>query len=332
MLISSVFSQEAVNPISQPSSDSGEVSLLNNPDQVLAKVGTAEITVKDISELYQEQLRQMKKQGMTISPMIHDYIVTGLISRKIEEIFMLAEAKKKDISIDPLKPEEYLGKLKSKFKTEDDFKVYLQEKKLTEEQVKEKIRERLLINAFQEDLFKSVTVTDEEAAVFFNQNEKRINPPESWKISQIMKRFSDDSAADIEKTKESLSLLRKEIIEKKLSFDKTAQMHSQGATAVQGGLIGWVTAETPLEPELFNAIKTLKKGDISPVVVLKNSVQLIRIEDYVPVSEKKTFDSVKSEIKDSLKLEKKKAVLTELMEKCKTETCVEILYKSTLSS
>ncbi len=332
LFVSTVFSEEAVKTSSPPSSEAVSVPFLTDPSQKLAMLGKNFILVKDISELYHQQLKQMKEQGMTISPAIHDYIVTGLISRKIEEKLMLAEAKKKKFGFDSSQSDEFLNKFKAKFKSLEDYQNYLQGKGMTETDIADRIRERLLINTFQLDLFKNLTVSDEEANHFFIQNEKRINPPESWKIAQIMKRFSDNSSdPEIEKIKEELSLLRKDILEKKLSFESLAQKHSQGATAGQGGLIGWINTETSLEPELFEAIKSLKKGELSPVIVLKNSVQLIKIEEYIPPVEKKNFDSVKTEIKNSLILEKKKTLLMEFMEKAKKETGVELLYKSSLS-
>lgn len=329
LFYSSLFSEEAVKLSSQPSSEELSVKVLTDPLQTLARIGKTPVLVKDIFELYQNQLKQMKEQGMTLSPTIHDYIVTGLIGRKIEEKLMLVEAEKKKLSYDPVKFNEFLNKLKTKFKSAEDYQRYLKEKGLREEDIGKKIQERLLINSFQENLFKDLTVSDEEARSFFTQNEKRINPPESWKIAQIMKRFPENSPdSEVEKLKEELNLLRKEILEKGVLFETMAQKHSQGASAGQGGLIGWVTAETSLDPELFTIIKSLKKGDLSPVVRLKNSVQLIKIEEYNPLAEKKTFDAVKSEIKDSLLLEKKKTILTECIENLKKENSVEILYKT----
>lgn len=329
---SSVYSEEAVNKPSQPPSEAPSVELLADPQQTLAMIGKTPILVKDILESYHQHLKQMKEQKMTLSPPVHDYIVTSLISRRIEEILMLAEAEKKGLAYDPVKLDEILNKLKTKFKTPEDYQKYIQEKGLTEEEVIKKLQERFLINAFQEDLFKNLAVSDEEVKNFFIQNEKRINPPESWKIAQIMKRFPENSAEfEIERIKEELNLLRKEILEKGIPFEKMAQMHSQGASAGQGGKIGWITAETSLEPELFEGIKSLKKGELSPVIVLKSSVQLIKIDDYIPLSEKKTFDTVKSQIKDSLILEKKKMALTEFVQNSKKNVAVEIFYKSSLS-
>lgn len=302
-----------------------EAVLLTDPDFKLGSIEGRDILFKDIQEIYDASIKNIRQKGMTLSPQMHDYLVSGLIDQQVEEFLLCREADKKEIKADQLKFIEIFEKFKSKFKTPENYQKYLNEKKLTEKDIKKKIEDRLKISAFQDFLFKDITVLDDEALKYYKEHEANINYPTSYLLSQIML-YYPQNASQIEKdwVAEKLEGLRKQILAG-ADFGEVASKNSEGAAANKGGIIGWMNADSQIDPELLKAMISLKKGDISQSIKTSSGVHLLKLMDLRPASNKE-FKDVKDEIIQGLLMDKKRETITTLTEEIKKQVKIDIFY------
>jgi peptidyl-prolyl cis-trans isomerase C len=273
------------------------------PSLKLASVNGCDILYRDISEFYQSAMNKAPS-GQLSSP-IRNLLLLNLVNQKIDERLMQNVAESQNVSVPEDKVEELFAHFKSKFTNDELYQDYLKKKGFSEEEVKQRILQRLEIKTLQEQLTGNIQVSDQEAQAFYDTHQDLINPPEAYHVSQILLTFS---GTDSEKEQAGL-VSKMEDVRSKLvqgaDFIQMARQVSEGMTASSGGGIGWITSSQAIEPKLMDALKKMKPGELSPVVVSREGVHLLKLNDYQPPSPRKDFEKVVQEIRRDL-LEKKK--------------------------
>ena len=137
------------------------------------------------------------------------------------------------------------------------------------------------------------------------------------KVADAKKAADDKKAADakkaagdaakkpaglpIEEAKAKLEAARTAIASNKRKFvDVAKELSTDEAMKASGGDIGWRTADNAQlgDKALSDAVKALKPGEMTPVIVTDRGAYLILVEDKRPVGDAKdlTYDQVKHEI------------------------------------
>jgi hypothetical protein len=75
----------------------------------------------------------------------------------------------------------------------------------------------------------------------------------------------------------NLASIRQRILAGEMTFAAAAALYSQGATAAEGGDLGWVIRQGPLSEAVSRAAFRLKIGEISPPIVSPHGVHLITV-------------------------------------------------------
>ena len=71
----------------------------------------------------------------------------------------------------------------------------------------------------------------------------------------------------------------------KIGFENTASIYSISESSKTGGVIGWVEEET-FSKQIFEAVKNLKKNDLSKFIKLNNNYLLLKIKDISEIEQK----------------------------------------------
>jgi peptidyl-prolyl cis-trans isomerase SurA len=92
---------------------------------------------------------------------------------------------------------------------------------------------------------------------------------------------------------------RQQIISGQANFQALAREHSQDGSAPEGGDLGW-TAPGQFVPEFEEAMNALRPGDISPPLVSRFGVHLIRVDERreVALSEREKRESLRAELRE----------------------------------
>ena len=72
---------------------------------------------------------------------------------------------------------------------------------------------------------------------------------------------------------------------KKIGFENTASIYSISESSKTGGVIGWIEEEI-FSKQIFDAVKNLKKNDLSKFIKLNNNYLLLKIKDISEIEQK----------------------------------------------
>ena len=177
--------------------------------------------------------------------------------------------------------------------TEEEFQRQLRDRGLTVDDFKQEIRRGLTIQKlYNREVAAKITVTDQDIADYFNQNRAQFNVSETqYKLAQILvtpkkdpqisNRKNDDATTDAEAKRKAAALLEK--LNAGADFATLAMDYSEDPTSARnGGDVGYVPESAldkpPVDPALKKAVMSLKAGQISGVISLKDgSYNIIKL-------------------------------------------------------
>lgn len=144
-------------------------------------------------------------------------------------------------------------------------------------ELRQSLREQLLIQGMQGKITADVKVTPEEVRSYFDQIPEDSLPliNAEVEIAQIVA-YAPTSRASVRDAKEKLRDYKKRILEGE-KFSTLAVLYSEDqGSAVKGGEIGFV-GRAEVEPEFSAAAFSLKDGQVSPIVKTRYGYHIIQL-------------------------------------------------------
>ena len=279
---------------------------------VLAKVGDIKITRGDVDEIADPYLQQYGSDYDTnadIADQVKE-LRTQAINLLVEQKLMYKKAE--ELGVLPTQEEvnqetqKYIEQLKENLGGEDAFNTALENAGMTLEEYTEKLNENmqdsLISTKVTDELFKDVTVSDDEIQEYYDEH---LDSYKSATVSHIL--IKDEETA-------------KEIRERAANgedFATLAKEYSEDTgTKDNGGSLGTVTYDTTQYVQEFtDAFKQLNEGEISEPVSSTYGYHIIKVTDI----KQKTLDESKDSIKTKLENEKKDEIYTTSIEQWKKD-------------
>jgi parvulin-like peptidyl-prolyl isomerase len=195
------------------------------------------------------------------------------------------------------------------------YEQALKQNDITEEELRDDIRENLPVQKVQEEVSKDAQPTDEEIQKYYEQNkEAQFTTPEQVCVSHIL--FAKDQKQKAEDVKKQL--------EDGGDFAKLAKQYSQDpGSAAKGGDLGCLgKGETvpPFEEAAFGA----KEGEIVGPVKTQFGYHLLEVTDEKP-KQTRPLSEVESEIETQLASEKQSKAFSKWLEEQKKKRDVQYL-------
>jgi peptidyl-prolyl cis-trans isomerase D len=154
-----------------------------------------------------------------------------------------------------------------------------------------------------EEVGKWTTISDEDARKLFEQRRVKLGKPEQREVSQMI----------FPNAEEALSARNR--IGSGLSFDDLAKERGLNSSDVD---LGMIAKSEIIDPAVADAAFSLPSGDVSQPVQGKFGVALVKIGKIVPGVEP-TFESVASNLKKELAVERARTAVAELRDKMEDE-------------
>ena len=212
------------------------------------------------------------------------FLLDNLVLLKLKKI----ELDKYKIKKDDRKTQMYLqsissndiNKLKKKIEENNlDYQLFLSE-----------VETELM---WQELIYK---IYSKKIQINENEIEREIN--EILKIQSFSTEYNlseiEININNFEKEKEKILEIEKILKNKK--FEEVAKEFSISANASEGGNLGWIESKS-LNKNIFKAINSLKKGEVSKPIKKQNSVLFLKINDIKKIeTKKKDKATIKSEL------------------------------------
>ncbi len=195
--------------------------------------------------------------------------------------------------------EQYRNRLPS----DDAFARSLEEAGLSLPLLQQEVRKELVVSDFVDNTFgQKVSVSEEEALSFYEENREKFKTGSSVRASQILVAVKEpcgerDRKEALEKAERLLQRVRQGE-----NFGVIAQMESDCASKVRGGDLGFFS-RGDANPRIGQMAFALKPGEISNIVQTPYGYHILKLTEKRP-PRLETYDEARVEIFQLLKREK----------------------------
>ena len=244
-------------------------------DEIIAVVGDKKVLFSDIEKQYQ----QLTAQGIKPSDDLRCQLFEEFLSQKL----LLNQAEIDSIEVTDAETDLQLDqRLKffiNQVGSEENLVKYFNKSILEiKEDMRDAIKEQILIERMRSDIIGSISVTPSEVKGFYKSLPGDSIPyvNSEIEISQIVI-FPSTSEQAIYDVREKLLDLRQRIINGE-RFSTLAVLYSEDGSALKGGDIGWAN-KADLDPEYAKAAFNLKKGAVSKIIKSSFGYHIIELID-----------------------------------------------------
>ena len=173
----------------------------------------------------------------------------------------------------------------------------------------EEFRRTLIVREIAKKLTENITVSEEEAKAFYEEQKDKLVEPPQYRISEIV------ADSQIKANEILVDLL------KGANFVDMAKLHSKGPTADKGGDLGFIK-DVPF-PQMADEILALEEGGISPVMKSPDGNFYIVRVDEKKEGKQLEFDDIKEQIIQNRTLFKQQQAILKYIDEIKSQVKVE---------
>lgn len=278
------------------------------PEGVVAKVNDVEISQDDFDRDYAAQANNRilmsnnadileegidQNPGITVGQEIRRQVLENLIQMEVVK----QDANKRNIKVDENKITEQINAVKEQLGGEEVFNEQLKTVGMTPEFYENYVRNQVLMNEYYQALLKEFEADDKQLEKYYNDH----------KDEYFTATASHILVADVDEANK----IKKEL-DKGADFAEMAKEKSLDPSAAQGGELGTFNNGQMVQP--FNdALKVMKKGEISDPVKTEYGYHIIKLIDKKP----RSFKDLKDELKQTYTQEKVKEYVDKLQKDAK---------------
>jgi len=198
----------------------------------------------------------------------------AVLQRLIEERLILQEAKRMNLFVAADEVAKRLRTVRARFNTKEAYEQMLKAGGLSEEQLKQELREQLLAQeAIDREVRSKIVVSPYEIAKAAGSSTVLQNPGEEVRASHLLIRVTEQRSNE-----EALALANQlyDQLLKGAEFEALARKYSEDSHAADGGLLGWVRQGQML-PELDHVLFHLAPGELSNPVQSGLGFHLVKV-------------------------------------------------------
>ncbi|KEI15407.1 peptidylprolyl isomerase [Clostridium haemolyticum] len=289
---------------------------------VVAKVGDRKITKGELDSCISGVLEQFKQQygdNFQQNSQVKEQL-KAIRTNFARQIGMNEVYKQEALKLKAIKNEEELNKelnnkiaeLKKQNNIKDDaqFEKFAKSQGFGIDGIKQWLLQQVLGKKIGDELTKNIKVDDKEVEKYYNENKDKYpkdqkNPTKIHVAHIILKTATPEDDA---KAKDEIKSIKEEL-NKGADFAVLAKKYSQDGSKDNGGDLGTVPAiNSKFDQDFMDAALTLKDGEISNPVKTQFGYHIIKMikREEAPC---KTFDEVKSQVKEDILQNKKNEVI-----------------------
>ncbi|MFH1856832.1 MAG: peptidylprolyl isomerase [Candidatus Omnitrophota bacterium] len=270
-------------------------------DKVIAVVNNEVITQSELDRLLYPiyaQYKEMYNEQELAAKM--EAARNELLTQMIEDKLILNAAEKKGITIDEEEAKNYLNDIKNKFGGDDAFKEALVSQGLSVDMLKKRYREQLMMKKiFEREVKSKIVILPTQVQEYYQQHVDEFKEPETVVLRMITLKVSkpEDKEAVLEKAKEV-----KKKIDAGEKFDELAKQFSEDASAIEGGLVGYVKKGQFMQ-QIDEAVFKLEAGGVSDIIESELGFHIFKVDEKIP-SHTRQFSEARTEIENMFYQEK----------------------------
>ncbi len=275
-----------------------------SPPEKAAVVNGVVITQKELAKELDFHLQRFSRQGVQLSKEQMDNLKNKVLENLIDREILYQASQKAGIKVDNNKIDEELLAVKKRFPNKDEYKKALSAMKISENDIKKQIKEKLAISELIDmKITKKIVVTDKETKDFYDNHPDLFKQPEQVRASHILIKVV--AGADQQKKSQAMEKIKK--IQKELKggqdFAVLAKKYSEDkGSSANGGDLGYFSRGQMVKP-FEDAAFGLKPNEVSDIVETRFGYHLIKVYDKKP-GKIMAYDEIKNLLTERLQQEK----------------------------
>jgi foldase protein PrsA len=296
----------------------GSSSSTDVPEGAIAVVGDKTITKAQFDQLMEAQKKaaEAKKQtfpavGTPEYEAVKATVVKGLVEEREWEL----EGESMGIKVTDEEIATQLKQLKDQYFQGDEqkYQAELVKQGLTDQQVRDELRTRVLSNKIFAAVTKNVNVTETDIANYYKQNSTQYQQPESREVRHILVKTEAEAQDLYNKIKAGADFAA---LAKKYTQDTASKADGGKFTAFKGRTVG------PFDEFVFKA----KTGDLSQPIKTEFGWHIIEVLSAVKPAAETPLAQVHDSIKTTLLQQKQNTAMKTWIANLKTKYAGDISY------
>ena len=245
-------------------------------DRIVAIVNDEAVTLNELEGRVQMTVRQLQRRRIQAPPA--DVLRRQVLERMIIDRAQLQMARETGVRVDDATVNAYLVRVAEQNNvTLPAFRERLEREGISFNQVREDIRADIVMERLrQREVDNKIQVSEGEVDNFLAEQAGVEAGAIEYNVAQILLRVPDNATTD---RVEALRKRADELLEQLrggADFARSAASFSNAPEALQGGDLGWRTAERL--PALFlDAIRGLQPGELAPVVRSPGGFHILKL-------------------------------------------------------
>ncbi len=257
-------------------------------EAVLATVGGEPIHAREVDALVEAALRRHEVDAAAV-PQLRRRLLDELIARRL----VLAYAERTGTGPGSEAIDEAVDTLRAQLERAGaTLEAHLAEQGQTAAELRRELAWSLTWRKYLNEY-----LTDARLKTHF-ESHRRVFDGTELEVSQILLRPADEGAQAREQAVEQARAIREQVLDGETTFAEAAHRHSQAPSAREGGRLGPIGRRGPMTERFTAAAFELGEGEISPPVVTRHGVHLIRCDAVRPGS--RTWTDVREELSAAL--------------------------------
>ncbi len=247
-------------------------------DRIAAIVDDGIIMHSQFEKRLQEVRKNISIRNTELPP--EDMLRQQVIDRMILDELQLQIGERSGIRIADDELNESIASLAQRNQTTvPDFLNMLRQDGLSEADVREQIRNEIIINRVRQyRVAERVQVTEQEVRNFLNSTLGKMQLAEDYRLANILIPLSDSPSADeIAEVEQKVELVQKRLHEG-ADFQQLAMSYSASENALEGGDMGWRKAGQ-LPPPFDTMVSQMSIGDVTEPLRTAGGIIILKLLD-----------------------------------------------------
>jgi parvulin-like peptidyl-prolyl isomerase len=216
-------------------------------------------------------------------------------------------------------------KKENKLEDEAQFQEALKQEGLTLADLRRQLERTMIIQRVQQtEVMSKLQVTDAELKMYYDSHRDAFTTKPEMTLREILVAVPvSDRGVNVgleEEARAKAEEIRTRLVAGE-PFPRLAADLSDSPSKANGGLVGPITIDV-LAPELQEAIRDLKVGDLTPVLRTTRGFQIIKLETREEAV-LKSFESSRDEIADRIANEKRRGEFSKFIEGLRSQAIID---------
>ncbi|MFW5684544.1 MAG: SurA N-terminal domain-containing protein, partial [Spirochaetota bacterium] len=224
---------------SDPDETEGTPIRTGDPERAIATVNGVDILREDYEQAVSQTRQHFQMQGQEIPEAQMESFRTEILDQLIAEELLYQEALRQDLEIDTEAVDTQYDQMRSQFETDEEWQQALNEKSVTESELRTEIeRNDLIQKVITNAVEGSTEVTDAEIQTFYDENPQYFQQGEQVAARHILISTEElETDEEIEEARARAEAAREELLDG-ADFAALAQERSDCPSASRGGELG----------------------------------------------------------------------------------------------